>query len=91
MAEVHDAFHHSWLSVFNDPLQIFQLQVSNAYMLHYTFLLQFVQGRQSLIDHLLQTTFHTTLEFDVVNVDDIDIVDVQTLQTLVNALFGTFG
>ena len=75
----------------DDPLQVLQLQVSNAYMLHDTLFLQFVQGRQRLVDHLLQTTLHTSLKFDVMDVDDVDIVDVQAFQTLIHALLGTTG
>ena len=60
-------------------------------MADHALLLQLVQGRQGLVDHLLQSAFHTTLKLDVVDVDDVDVVDVQTFQTLVDALLGATG
>ena len=91
VAEVHNTFHHTRLGVLDDPFQILQLQVGNAHMLHDAFTLQLMQGRQRLVNHLLQTAFHTSLELDVVDVDNVDIVNVQALQALINALFGTLG
>ena len=75
----------------NDPVQVLQLQVGDAYVPHHTLTFQFVQGRQRLVDHLLQATLHAPLELDVVDVDDVDVVDVQALQALVDTLLGTSG
>ena len=50
-----------------------------------------MQGRQCLVDYLLQTTFHASLELNVVDVDDVNVVNMQALQTLIDALLGALG
>ena len=91
MAEVHDTLHRAFFRVLNHPAQVLQLQVGNTHMPDDTLSFQFMQCGQGLVNHLLQSAFHTALELNVVNVDNVDIVDVQALQTLVDTLFGTFG
>ena len=91
MAEVHDALHHTRLSVLDDPTEILQLQVGDAHVAHDAFLLQLVQGGQGLVDHLLQSSLHASLKLDVVYINNINVVDVQTLQTLVDALLGALS
>ena len=63
----------------DDPTQVLQLQVGNAYMAYHALFFQFVQGRQGLVNHFLQATLHTALELNVVHVDNIDVINVQTL------------
>ena len=77
--------------MFNDPAQVLQLQVGDAHVTDYAFSLEFVQGGQCLVDHLLQSAFHAALELNVMYINNIDVVNVQTLQALVDALLGAAG
>ena len=65
--------------------------IINANMANYTFITQFTQSRQSLVNHLLQSARQTSLELDVVNVDEIDMVDIETLHTLIYAFLCTLA
>ena len=73
----------------NDPFQVLRLQVGDAHMTHHTFLSQFHEGRQCLVDNLLQTALHTSLKLNVVHVDEVDIVHIQAFHTLIDTLRGT--
>ena len=75
----------------DDPLQVLRLQVGDAHMAYHTFPFQFNQSGQGLVADLLQTTLHASLEFNVVDVDQVDIVYVQALHALIHTLCGPFG
>ena len=89
VAEVHHTLHRSRLRMLDHPPQILQLQVSDSHMFHHAFFLQLVEGRECLVDHLLQSSLQSSLKLDIVYVDDVDIVDMESFQTLVHTLLGT--
>ena len=75
MAEVQDTLHSTLLTMLDHPFQVLRLQVGDAHVTHHTFLLQFHQSGQCLVDNQLQSTLAVTLELDVVHIDQVDIVD----------------
>ena len=91
VAEVQDALHHTFVTVFDDPFQVLWLQVGDTHVTHHTFLLQFHQSGQCLVDDQLQSTLAVALELDVVHVDQVDIVDIQAFHTLVDAVGDATG
>ena len=86
MTEAEHRLHRTGGCMLYHPLQILRLQVGNAHMLHYPFFAQRHQGRECLIDNLLQSTFTVGLELHIVHINQVDIVDVQTFHTLIHAV-----
>ena len=91
MTEAEHTLYGARFTMLDHPTEILRLQIGDTHMTNHTFLAQLHEGRQCLIDHLLQTTFQISLELHVMYVDDIDIVDMQTLKTLIHTLLGTLG
>ena len=91
VAEVQDTLHGALLGMLDHPFQVLGLQVGDAHVTHHTFLLQFHQSGQCLVDDQLQSTLAVALELDVVHIDQVDIVDVQTFHTLVDAVGDATG
>ena len=60
-------------------------------MAHHAFLLQFGQGGQRLVAHLLQATGQICLELYVVHIDQVDEVHAEALHALVDTLRGPAG
>ena len=83
MTEVQDALHHSF-AMLHHPLQVLELQISNADMSDNTFLLQFNKSRKRLIHNFLQTSRHWGLELNIVHIDKVNEVNIEAFHTFIN-------
>ena len=81
VTEAKNRFNSSaWRTVYH-PFQVFELQVSDSDMSYHSFLTQFDQSRQCLINHLIQVG-----KLNIMHIDQIDEVNIQTFHTFIYTL-----
>ena len=83
MAEVENGFDSSFRYTVYYPLQILQLQVGDADMLHDAFITQFYQSRKCFVNDLVEVG-----KLYIVDVDQVDLFDMQPFHTFIDA-FGS--